>query len=82
MKMTIQYDEKLPDALQKTKTEFETEAKLAMAAKLFELGRLSSGTAAKLAGLSRTQFLMKLHEFKVPMIQLEEDELQSDMANA
>jgi hypothetical protein len=55
---------------------------MAMAAKLFEMRRLSSGMAAALAGLDRAVFLLNLHRFNVPMIDLEDVELVSDMKNA
>ena len=80
--MTIQYPESLPDALQRTRSQFEQEAKMAMAAKLFEMGRISSGIAASLAGLDRVTFLLKLHEYGVPMIQGDEAEMRSDFNNA
>ncbi len=82
MEMTIQYPETLPDALRQTRAEFEREAKMAMAIKLFEMGRISSGVAASLAGLDRVAFLLKLHEYGVSMVQGDEDELQEDLANA
>jgi predicted HTH domain antitoxin len=40
--------------------EFEREAKMAMAVKLFELGKLSSGMAANLVGMQRVEFLLSL----------------------
>ncbi|NOX62360.1 MAG: UPF0175 family protein [Chloroflexi bacterium] len=82
MQIVIQYPELLPDALQKTPAEFEQEAKMAMAVKLFEMKRLSSGMAAKLAGVDRVRFLLGLHQYGVPMIDLEEEELRSDLENA
>lgn len=45
---TITYQDTLPDALQINRDRFEEEARWAMAVKLFELGRLSSGLAASL----------------------------------
>ena len=80
--LTIEYPELLPEALQKTKTEFEQEAKMAMAVKLFEMKRLSSGMAATLAGMDRVTFLLSLHRFDSPMIDLDEDELRADLQNA
>ena len=80
--LNIEYSQNLPDILQITKKEFEEEAKMAMAVKLFEMKRLSSGMAASLAGCDRVKFLLNLHRFNVPMIDLEEDELLSDMQNA
>ena len=78
----IEYPQNLPDILQITKKDFEKEARMAMAVKLFEMKRLSSGMAAALAGLDRVNFLLSLHRFNIPMIDLEEDELLSDMQNA
>ncbi len=44
--MNIQYPQSWLDLLQLTQDSFEEEAKMAMAAKLFEIKRLSSGMAA------------------------------------
>ena len=49
-KMTIEYPANLPDILQATRLQFEQEARMAMAVKLFEMKRISSGIAAALAG--------------------------------
>jgi predicted HTH domain antitoxin len=72
-------DRPLPDALQRSQGQFEQEAKLAMAVKLFEMKRLSSGIASKLAGVDRVSFLLGLHRYGVAMIDLDQDELQSDL---
>ena len=53
-----------------------------MAVKLFEMKRLSSGMAAMMAGMERKQFLMSLHLYGVPMINLEENEFFEDIQNA
>ena len=80
--LTVTYPESLPDFLQESVAEFEQEARLAMAIKLFERKRLSSGQAAALAGLDRVAFLLQLHRFGIPMIDLSADELLSDTAHA
>ena len=82
MQMIIEYPELLPDALQQTRADFEQEARMAMAVKLFEMKRVPSGTAAAMAGVDRVTFLLRLQEFGVPMIDLNEDELAEDAANA
>ncbi len=51
---------------------------LAAAVKLYELGRISSGAAAKLAGVPRTVFLMKLADYGVDTFKLSEEELQKE----
>ena len=44
---------------------FGQEMKMLSAVKLYELGRLSSGRAAELAGVSRVEFLSGLSRYKV-----------------
>lgn len=58
------------------------ELRMAAAAKLFELGRLSSGAAARLAGIPRPLFLTKLGDYGVPNFCLTEEELRRDLENA
>ncbi len=82
MQLIIDYVPSLPDALQRSREQFEQEAKMAMAVKLFEMKRLSSGMAARLAGVDRVSFLLGLHLYGVAMIDLDEKELQSDLDHA
>ncbi len=56
--------------------------RMAAAMKLFELGRLSSGAAAELAGVPRVAFLAKLAEFGVDTFAQTELDLASDFAHA
>ena len=44
---------------------FARELPILAAVKLYELGRLSSGRAAELAGMSRVEFLLALGRYKV-----------------
>ncbi len=82
LQLKIDYPETLPDAMQQTREEFEREAKWAMAAKLFEMKRISSGMAARLVGVDRVTFLLNLHRYGVAAIDLTEEELLSDLENA
>lgn len=54
------------------------ELRLAAAVKLHELGRISSGAAAKLAGIPRTLFLTKLADYGVDTFRLTEEELEQE----
>jgi predicted HTH domain antitoxin len=78
----IEYPATWLDALHQTPAEFEREARLAMAVKLFEMKRLSSVQAALLAGVDRTTFLMRLSANGVAMIDIPADELADDVRNA
>ena len=80
--LKIEYPDTLPDATHKTQAEFEQDAKMAMAAKLYELKRLSSGQAAELVGLQRAEFIFRLKDYGVPLLDLSEEELLSDIKNA
>jgi len=67
------------------KTDAETlgqDLKMLGAVKLFELGKLSSGRAAELAGMTRVEFLLALRHFKVSPFQMTKEELRQDVLNA
>jgi len=80
--MHVNYPSRLPDAIHLSSVEFEREAKMAMAVKLFELKKISSGIAATIAGVDRVSFLLNLSRYGVDMINMEEEELLSDLENA
>ncbi|MBK7399624.1 MAG: UPF0175 family protein [Myxococcales bacterium] len=58
------------------------ELRLAAAVKLYELGRLSSGAAAALAGVPRVVFLAKLGELGASALRQSEAELVEDLRRA
>lgn len=58
-------------------TAFARELRLLAAIKLYELGRLSSGRAAELAGLPRVEFLLSLGKYKVFPFEAELRDLES-----
>jgi predicted HTH domain antitoxin len=82
MQLLVEVPNHLPDAAQCSPQQFMQDAKLAMAIKLFEMKRLSSGMADLLIGMPRVQFLGELHRFGVPVIDLDENELAQDILNA
>jgi predicted HTH domain antitoxin len=82
MQLTIDIPQQLPDAIQCTPAEFSRQAKMAMASKLYEMGKLSSGLAAQMVGIDRMQFLIQLSQYGVAMIDLDQEELASDQTNA
>jgi predicted HTH domain antitoxin len=65
-------------ALKVNPDQMGAELRLAAAVKLYELGRISSGAAAKLAGVPRTVFLTKLADYGVDTFRLTEQELQQE----
>ena len=79
--LTIDYSDEVLLALGCSPEQFSEEAKLLIAVKLYELGRLSSGAAAKLAGIPKPLFLTKLADYGVETFQLTEEDLQQDLAS-
>ena len=57
------------------------ELKMIIAAKLYELGRLSSGQAAEVAGLSKRAFIELLGKYNVSIFGYDENELAEDLKN-
>ena len=82
MELVVQIPQSLPDAMQRSPEEFARDARMAMAVKFYEMKRLSSGMAAQLAGVPRVEFLLELHRYGVPVIDLSADDIASDAANA
>jgi predicted HTH domain antitoxin len=60
----------------------DQEASTALAAQLYEMGKLSLGQAAELAGYTKTTFVELLAKYNVSLFNYPPDELDSDIANA
>ena len=58
----------------------ESELKMIIAAKLFDMGELSSGQAAKMVGITRREFLEAVGKYGVSIFQYDADELEEDLA--
>ncbi len=81
--ITVSYPESLALSLKMGIREFENEMRVISLIKLYELGKISSGRAAKLLRLSRLEFLELLAKYNVSYFNVDsEDELESDMRNA
>lgn len=65
-------------ALKLNEQQLGAELRLAAAIKLYELGRLSSGSAARLAGVPRVVFLTKLYDYGVDSFRLTAEELERE----
>ncbi|MBF0408644.1 MAG: UPF0175 family protein [Candidatus Riflebacteria bacterium] len=74
-KMQVEYSEAIPALINISPEAFEEEAKMAMAVKLFELGRLTSAQAAELAGIDRTKFLLTCIRFGTASVDWDKNEI-------
>ena len=64
--------------LKVSETEIGAALRMAAAVKLLELGQLSSGAAARLAGVPRVIFLARLADYGVDTFNLTETQLQRE----
>jgi len=78
----FEFPDDMQMALNLDPAEAEAELRLCAAMKLFELGRLSSSAAAKLAGMPRIAFLVRLADYGVRTFRETEEELTEDVRNA
>jgi len=77
--LTIEYTDELLFTLGVSNEQFSEEAKFLLAAKLYEIGKVSSGQAAKLAGKSRVEFLFSLSRLNVPMSNLRAEDIKDEL---
>lgn len=78
----IQYPPEVLWALQQQPEEFEHEARLLLALKLYEKRRLSTGLAAQLAGVPHSAFLILLGQHGLSPFGETAEELEQDLADA
>ena len=57
--LTISYPDDLLLSLKETPEEFERQARLLLAVKLYELDKISTGMGARLAGMGRVAFMFE-----------------------
>lgn len=80
--LTIPYDDSVLLESSLPRDEFEREARFLLAAKLFELGRLSSGKAAELSGMGRVEFLVSLRRIGTSMSNLRPEDADDEVSFA
>ena len=78
--LTIPYDEGLLLLTGRAPDEFEREARFLLALKMFELRRVSAGKAAELGGVPKAEFLFRASQMGVPVVDLDEDQMDAELA--
>lgn len=76
---SLAYPDDLELAVQTTPEELDAQVRLMAALKMFELGKLSSGKAAELAGLSRVEFFEMCGRYRVSVFNYSADELGAEL---
>lgn len=72
------YQIKIPDSAGVN----DFDLKMIVASKLFEEGKLSSGQASEIVGVSKRTFIELLGKYGVPMFNYKHDDLTDDILNA
>lgn len=73
----VYFPNQLMHVLEPMVEQLDKDSRFLLAAKLFERGLLSAGKAARLISMPRVTFLLNLHKVGVAMIDLDEEQLES-----
>jgi predicted HTH domain antitoxin len=79
--LAIHYPESVLATLNLSPETFEREARTALAVKLYELGRLTSGQAAVVGGITRVAFLLACQRYGAATVQWDQEEIQAEFSN-
>ena len=77
--LIIKYPSGFEHAVHLSKEEMEQHIRLMAALKMFELGKVSSGKAAELAGMSRVEFLESCGRYRVSVFNYPPEELEIEL---
>lgn len=78
--ITVEYPHYLANSMRMNAHDFEREIKTSSLVKLYELGKISSGMAAKVLQITRIEFLELLAEYNIGF--LADSDLKEDSENA
>ena len=77
--LKIRYPSGFEHAVHMTKSELEHHIRLMAALKMFELGKVSSGKAAELAGMSRIEFLETCGRYRISLFNYPPGEVEEEL---
>jgi predicted HTH domain antitoxin len=77
--LKIKYPSGFEHAVHMTKEEIEHHIRLMAALKMFELGKISSGKAAELAGMSRVEFFEACGRYRVSPFNYTDEEVEEEV---
>lgn len=77
--LSIKYPAGFENAVQMTRDEMEQHIRLMAALKMFELGKVSSGKAAELAGMSRLDFFDTCSRYQVSIFNYPSEDIAEEL---
>ncbi|HLG29437.1 MAG TPA: UPF0175 family protein [Candidatus Brocadiales bacterium] len=77
--LKIKYPSGFEQYVHMTKEEMELHIRLMAALKMFELGKISSGNAAELAGMSRVEFFEACSRYRVSIFNYPPEEAEREI---
>lgn len=77
--LQIKYPAGFENAVQMTRDEMEQHIRLMAALKMFELGKISAGKAAELAGMSRVDFFETCSRYQVSVFNYPPSEVEEEL---
>jgi len=77
--LKLKYPSGFEHAVHLSKEEMEQHIRLMAALKMFELGKVSSGKAAELAGMSRVEFIETCGRYRVSAFNYTPEELEKEI---
>ena len=80
--LSIPYSDDLLVSTGQSKEALEQELRFLLATKLFELRRVSLGKAAQLCSMSKVSFMDEIGRMGMPVINLDDDQIQDELNNA
>ncbi len=77
--LSIEYDDAVLLSAGLPEQEFNAEARFLLAAKLYEMGRLTSGQSSRLCGMGRVAFLTSLPRIGIPISNIRGEDVELEV---
>ena len=77
--LVVQYPDDLVKASGKPREVVEAAMRFQLGVRMFQLGELSLGQAAKLAGMNKLIFADELGKLKIPIINWDEEQIEAEL---
>lgn len=78
--LMIPYDEALRATPDQSHEDLEQDLRFRLGVKLFEIGKLSLGKAAEVAGMKKIDFMDELGRHRIPIMNLDDEQFEREVA--